>query len=473
MSFTSLSFLFVFLPMLLCIYYVANDRAKEYVLLVASLAFYALGSLKYLVLFVVLTIVTVGLGRVLAMASNRATRVLLLILGICVNVVPLLYYKYFDFAIDTWNHISGSQTPLHNLALPLGISFFTFKAISYIVDIYKGTIELSDRVIHDALYLSFFAQIQSGPLNRYSEMQVTMDDGRLKVGYLFSDGIYRFMIGFSKKILLANILAKIVDEVYATPMENFTIGYAWLGSICFSLQLFFDFSGYSDMAIGVSEMFGYPCRENFVYPYITESVAKFWRRWHISLSEWFRDYVYIPLGGSRTKHACMVYFNLFVVWLLTGIWHGANWTFIAWGLGYFVLISFEKMTGWPDSFKTKFGKAIWRIFSLLFINIQWILFRSTDIRTALAFVKRLFICNYNNLTNQRMFFLMKEYWFFIVVAVILSMPIVPMILKKTKGHTIAKAVAEVIIGLIIAFAFIWSISLVLSGLNNPFAYANF
>lgn len=288
MSFTSLSFLFVFLPILLCIYYVANDSAKEYVLLVASLAFYALGSLKYLVLFAVLTIVTVGLGRVLAMASNRATRVLLLILGICVNVVPLLYYKYFDFAIDTWNHISGSQTPLHNLALPLGISFFTFKAISYIVDTYKRTIELSDRVIHDALYLSFFAQIQSGPLNRYSEMKVSTDHGRFKVGYLFSDGIYRFMIGFSKKILLANILAKIVDEVYATPMENITTGYAWLGSICFSLQLFFDFSGYSDMAIGISEMFGYPCRENFVYPYITESVAKFWRRWHISLSEWFR-----------------------------------------------------------------------------------------------------------------------------------------------------------------------------------------
>lgn len=476
MSFTSISFLFVFLPILLCIYYLANDRAKEYVLLAASLAFYALGSLKYLVLFVILTAATVCVGRVLSSALHKVARVLLLILGICVNLIPLFYYKYFDFAIDTWNRVSGSDIQMRNLALPLGISFFTFKAISYVVDTYKGTIELKDRLVHDALYLSFFAQIQSGPLNRYGEMNcemTEMEGRRYMGGRLFSDGVYRFMIGFSKKILLANMLAKIVDEVYATPMENFTTGYAWLGSICFSLQLFFDFSGYSDMAIGISEMFGYPCRENFIYPYITESVAKFWRRWHISLSEWFRDYVYIPLGGSRTKHACRVYFNLFVVWLLTGIWHGANWTFIAWGLGYFVLISFEKMTGWPDRFKTKFGKIIWRIISILFINIQWILFRSTNIRSALSFIKRLFICNYNELTNKRMCFLMKEYWVFIVVAVLLSMPIVPMIFKKTENHTIAKLVAEVIVGLIIVFAFIWSISLVLSGLNNPFAYANF
>jgi len=473
MDFTNLLFLFIFLPIALVIYHIADIKVKEIILLAISLLFYALGSLKYLLLFVTLIVLSVGIGRGINLIKRQYLKRVLLVAGIIANLVPLLYYKYTDFSIETWNQLSGQKISLHNLALPLGISFFTFKAVSYLVDIYRNTAVLAKNPLHDALYLSFFTQVQSGPLSRYNELNFCMNSEIYNRGKLFSEGASRFMIGFSKKILLANMLAMVVDEIYATPFENFTVGFAWLGSICYSLQLFFDFSGYSDMAIGLTEMFGYRCKENFIYPYTTESVSKFWRKWHISLSEWFRDYIYIPMGGSRSKHAWKVYFNLLIVWLLTGIWHGANWTFVVWGLGYFVLISFEKLVGWPERFNSKFTKILWRIVSLFFINVQWILFRSKDLISGFRFIKRLFICNYNEITNTRMLLLMRQYGLFIILAIVLSTPVVPYILKKGEKNIITKTTIEVVVGVIVAFAFIWSISLVLSGLNNPFAYANF
>lgn len=292
---------------------------------------------------------------------------------------------------------------------------------------------------------------------------------------LFSNGVYRFLIGFNKKILLANILSKITDEVFAAPFESYSISYAWLGSVCYSLQLFFDFAGYSDMAVGISEMFGYRCMENFNYPYMTESVSEFWRRWHISLSQWFRDYIYIPLGGSRNNaRKYRVYFNLFVVWILTGIWHGAAWSFILWGLGYWVFISLERFFRLPDRLqKRKIAKTVYRILVLVFINCQWVLFRSVNIITGLRFMKRLFICESNPLAVQRAQFLFKDYFVFIISAVILCFPIVPWIEKKLESkkrfHMLYEAVLMVVVGML----FICAISYLVSGQNNPFAYANF
>ncbi|MGM9669538.1 MAG: MBOAT family O-acyltransferase, partial [Faecousia sp.] len=258
-----------------------------------------------------------------------------------------------------------------------------------------------------------------------------------------------------------------------TPFENFSTSYAWLGAICYSLQLFFDFSGYSDMAIGITEMFGYKCPENFNYPYITDSVTKFWRRWHITLSGWFRDYIYIPLGGSRNKQRWKVYCNLFIVWLLTGIWHGAAWNFIAWGLGYFVVISLEKLLNFPGRLKTRIGKVIYRIFTLLFINFQWVLFNSTSLISGLRFIKRMILFYPNELTDMRTSFLLRDYGFFIIIAIILSVPVVPWIGCKLKDKKSMYTVYEVLLSLIIIGAFIWSISFIVAGQNNPFAYANF
>ena len=299
MTITSLLFLFCFLPIVLAIYYIANDNAKECILLIASLIFYSIGSLRYLMLFIVVMALTIIIGRVMDLINSKALRRLLLVLGVIVNISVLGYYKYTDFAILTLNKIFDSSIELKELLLPLGISFFTFKAISYLVDVYKGKIELQKcSPLHDAFYLSFFAQVQSGPLTRYSG-SFCVD--RVERKAMFSDGVWRFLIGFNKKVLLANVLSNITTEIFSTEFENFSTAYAWLGSICYSLQLFYDFAGYSDMAIGISEMFGYKCMENFNYPYMTESVAKFWRRWHISLSEWFRDYIYIPLGADCPK----------------------------------------------------------------------------------------------------------------------------------------------------------------------------
>jgi alginate O-acetyltransferase complex protein AlgI len=347
----------------------------------------------------------------------------------------------------------------------MGISFFTFKAISYLVDIYKGRAVLDANPVHDALYLSFFGQIQSGPLTRYQDMK--KEDG------LFSDGVYRFVIGFNKKVLIANVLANITNEVFSNSFDNFSTSYAWLGAICYSLQLFFDFAGYSDMAIGISEMFGYKCMENFNFPYMTESVSRFWRRWHISLSQWFRDYIYIPMGGSRQRSQCRVYFNLLVVWALTGIWHGASWNFVVWGLGYFVLIAFEHATGFPEKFKPRFLKLIYRIFSLFFINFEWVLFRADDLATGLRFIKKMFICAANPLADVRTMFLIKDYLFFIVIAIILCFPVVSWMDNKLKNKKTAHAVYGAVIQILAIAAFIWAISFVVSGQNNPFAYANF
>lgn len=471
MAITSMLFLFVFLPVSLAIYYIANDRAKEYVLLGVSLTFYALGSIRYIILFMVAITITVVLGRIMDYCKNRTARILLLVVGICINAGILIYYKYTDFALDIIGKIASTEIQVKGLLLPLGISFFTFKAISYLADIYKNKTELHANPFHDALYLSFFAQIQSGPLSRYNEMKLSDDKAFDK--NLFTDGVYRYLIGFSKKVLIANVLSNITTEVFAAPFENFSTAYAWLGAICYSLQLFFDFAGYSDMAIGISEMFGYKCMENFNYPYMTESVSKFWRRWHISLSEWFRDYIYFPLGGSRANSNWRVCFNLLVVWILTGIWHGASWNFVFWGLGYFVAIAFERVTNLPGRLKNKPVKIIYRILSLLFINFQWVMFNSKNMISGLRFIKKMFICSSNELADFRTLFLLKDYGFFISAAILLCFPIVPKLDEKLADNQKVFTIYEVVKALIIMSAFVWAVSFVVAGQNNPFAYANF
>lgn len=475
MSFTSMIFLFLFLPVSLILYYSFGKWFKDYLLLALSLLFYAAGSVKYALLFVLVILFIIVTGRIISAVKSTGLKRAMLIAGTSVCIMMLLYYKYFDFGIRTYNSIFGKTIPTLDLALPLGISFFSFKAISYLADIYTGKIELHPDPVHDALYLSFFTQITSGPLSRYNDMVFPPGlEGEKGANLtLFSDGVYRFMIGFNKKVLLANTLANITAEVFSASASDLSCAYAWLGSICYSLELYYDFAGYSDMAIGLSEMFGYKCMENFNYPYMTESAAGFWRRWHISLSQWFRDYVYIPLGGSRNKNPGRVYFNLLVVWLLTGIWHGANWTFIAWGLGFFLMISFERLTGLPKKIKSKPGKAIYRIFTLIFINCEWILFRSDSIHDGFAFIARLVSTNSNPLADQRVLFLIKDYSVFIAAGLLLCAPVVPAIEKRLSTNSAARAVFDTIKVVLVMLLFVWSISFVVAGQNNPFAYANF
>ena len=466
MQMTGTLFLFAFLPATLAVYYLTPGKAKEFVLLFVSLLFYALGSPEYIVLFAVATAATVAVGRGIRRVGGKGFRKALLVSGILMNAGILVYYKYGGIAGSLWGNGFSAEAALKNPVLPLGISFFTFKAISYLTDVYRGIAEPCGSPVHDALYLSFFPQVQSGPLSRYSEMG-TRD---LK---LFSDGVFRFLAGFCKKVLLADVLSKVTAEIFAAPPESSSMLYAWLGAVCFSLQLLFDFAGYSDMAIGVSEMFGYRCRENFDYPYMTESVSKFWRRWHISLGAWFRDYVYIPLGGSRTKSRGRVYFNLLAVWLLTGIWHGASWNFVVWGLGYFGVIAFERLTNLPGRIKSGWGKAVYRVFTLLFICCQWVLFNAKDLHHGLGYLKTMLAGAPNALADARALFLVKDYGFFILAAVLLCFPVVPWLDQKLKSRKTAHTAFEAVLALILLAGFAWAVSLVVAGLNNPFAYANF
>ncbi len=462
---TSFPFIFLFLPLSLAIFYLSGKKAGEYVLLAVSIAFYSLFSIEYIALFIIEIILTVLIGRLMNKSQKKPAAKTLLIAGIAFNTVILVFYKYINSAMGLF--ASGNETQL--IALPLGISFFTFKAISYLTDVYKGKAVLSPNPVHDALYLSFFPQVQAGPITRYNGL-TRFDHMNGKV---FIDGLFRFLMGFCKKVLISNVLSKVTIEIFGAPLNDFSASYAWLGSICFSLQLLFDFAGYSDMAIGISNMFGYQCMENFDYPYMTESVSRFWRRWHISLSQWFRDYIYIPMGGSRTGAKWRVYFNLLVVWVLTGIWHGSTWNFIAWGLGYFAVISFERLTGLPDRLRQKWAKIIYRLLTLLFINLQWVIFNSKNILSGLGLIRRMFICPPNELDDLRTLFLLKNYGLFIAAAILLCFPLVPWIDKKLKAKKVIHTVFKAVITAIVIFAFIWSLSFIAAGLNNPFAYGNF
>lgn len=489
MPINSLFFIFVFLPIALIVYHVVTDAAKDYVLLALSVVFYAVGSVKYTTLLILALIVTIGIGRIMMHLKKRKEEVtkprayviflwLCMLVGICFNLALLIYYKYADFALQTYSDLTHRSVHLLELALPLGISFYTFKAISYLVDVYRGEVDPSDGAVKDALYLSFFAQMVSGPLSRHGDMHVR----RLSVDN-FSAGVYRFLIGCSKKVLLADTLALIVNEVFATPLGDFSRGYAWLGSICFSLQLYYDFAGYSDMAIGITQMFGYRCPENFIYPYATPSVSKFWQRWHVTLGAWFRDYVYIPMGGSRVNRARLV-INLFVVWLLTGIWHGAAWNFIAWGLGYFVLITFEKLSGLPGRLKHAPLKILYRVFALAFINAQWVFFRADSFSQGFGIIKCMFTGVPGEAAALRTQFLIRDYAPFLLVALILCTPIVPWMQGKieasedgTTGLSMGKGVlflaGRVALVTVVLACFVWALSIGIAGQNNPFMYANF
>lgn len=377
MSMTDISFVFVFLPLSLLTIFLKPNWQK-YFLLGLSLIFYSCGSPKYFFLFIGLTIINTFLAHLIQFlksdsASNVFKKVIsfiILILGIFINIAVLFYYKYYDFSVSTINNVFNTTITTKNLLLPLGISFFSFKAISLLIDVYKKTIILKSNPINSMLYLSFYAQVISGPIARYEEFYENYTPVNLAKGVFdrFSQGSHLFLRGFCKKVLLANILSPIVVEVFSSSIGNTPVATLWLGSIAYSLQLYYDFSGYSDMAIGIGQMHGINCKANFNYPYSTSSISEFWRRWHISLGSWFRDYIYFPMGGSRVNSKLRLYFNLLVVWLLTGIWHGANWTFIFWGLAYFLLISFEKTVKLPERIKNKPLKQIYRVLCLLLIN---------------------------------------------------------------------------------------------------------
>lgn len=473
MLFSSTIFLFAFLPIVLVVYFLLHKPYRNYFLLLASLIFYAWGEPKFVIVMITSIIANYIFGLVVdKYREDRRKAKTCLVFSIIVNLGLLFVFKYLNFAVSIIDNIFGEILPQTNIPLPIGISFFTFQAMSYVIDVYRRDVDVQKNPFYVGMYISFFPQLIAGPIVRYSTIEEQIKKRRVTLDG-FSYGVKRFLMGFSKKVLLANTLAVVADEAFAiTQAGELSVSFAWLGAICYTFQIFFDFSGYSDMAIGLGHMFGFQFLENFNYPYISQSVSEFWRRWHISLGSWFRDYVYIPLGGSRVKKSRLV-FNLFVVWLLTGTWHGASWNFIAWGLLYFVLLTFEKLSGYPEKFESKTAKVLYRVFTLLCVVLGWVLFRAEGLGNAVNYGASMFGLAGNAAVDDLTIRYLSENWVYLLAAVLCSTPLFKYLKEKSQakpllGHTANGLTVVAYLGL-----FLFAVSFLVMGAHNPFIYFNF
>ncbi len=464
MLFSSSIFLFGFLPVILFFYYVffrRNRRWQNVFLTFVSLFFYAWGEPFFVLIMI---------GSILAnwafalwvdkVRADKKQAKCALALMVAVNIGLLFVFKYLVFTIVNINTFLGADILVPKIILPIGISFFTFQAMSYVIDVYRNVGKAQNNPMNVALYISFFPQLIAGPIVRYNTIADQILNRKESFNY-FSEGVCRFIIGLSKKILLANTLALVADKAFE--VQSPSVVFAWLGIFAYTFQIYYDFSGYSDMAIGLGKMFGFHFLENFNYPYISKSITEFWRRWHISLGTWFREYVYIPLGGSRVSTKWRLIFNLFVVWFLTGVWHGANWTFFIWGLLYFVLITFEKLTNLDK-------KLNWlgTIYTMFFVMMGWVIFRSTNFTSAVHYIRNLF-GNGNNLIDANAILYFKNNIVYFIFAVLCAIPTFSYLEKKFSNSKVYCFIYPVIMIML----FVVSISFIVKGAHNPFIYFNF
>lgn len=369
MVFSSLTFLCIFLPVVLALYYLLPTlRIRNVLLIAVSLLFYAYGEPVYVLLMIASIIINYIFGRLLG-TENKKKRQWILAIAVVINIGLLVVFKYLGMMVQTVNQLCGSEIPLVGLALPIGISFFSFQALSYVIDVYRREVEPQKNLWNVMLYISFFPQLIAGPIVKYHDIQEQIDNRNTDVKEI-AEGLRRFIIGLSKKVLISNTMAVTADALFAAGAGELNILSAWIAAIAYMLQIYFDFSGYSDMAIGLGHMFGFRFLENFRYPYISANIQEFWRRWHISLSTWFKEYLYIPLGGNR-KGKARTCLNKMIVFFSTGLWHGANWTFVLWGLRHGVFLLFEQVC--PVK---KLPKVLAHIYALLVVCVGFVMFRA-------------------------------------------------------------------------------------------------
>lgn len=389
MVFSSTIFLCVYLPLVLLGYYICPKKGRNLFLLIASLVFYAWGEPKYVFLMIFSILVNYIFGRLMDKHRENKKRLkLMLVLSVVIDLGLLSVFKYTDFIITNVNAIFGANFDLLNIALPIGISFYTFQAMSYTIDVYRDDVRVQKNLIDFGMYITMFPQLIAGPIVRYADVQDQLAERSVTTAD-FSEGVMRFVVGLGKKVLLANQMGAVWSEIYALGGDVSAL-MAWTGAIAYTFQIYFDFSGYSDMAIGLGRMFGFKFPENFRYPYQSVSITDFWRRWHITLSTWFKEYLYIPLGGNRrglTRQAL----NLLIVWSLTGFWHGAGWNFVLWGLYYFVILFIEKL--FLLKALDKLPKFFRHVYALLLIVIGWVIFASDDVSVLLPFLGSMFGAN--------------------------------------------------------------------------------
>ncbi len=466
MLFSSVPFLYYFLPSVLILYFLAPKKLKNTVLLISSLVFYGWGEPKYVIMMVASIIIGFVSGLLIEATNEKSKKKLILTINVIINLGFLGFFKYSNFFIENFNNVTGLSLKLLNVALPIGISFYTFQILSYAVDVYRGTTKAQKNIISLATYITMFPQLIAGPIVRYTDVVDSLDERTInfeKISY----GLRRFIIGLSKKVLLANALGELCVTFKAS--DDKSILFYWLYAVAFCLQVYFDFSGYSDMAIGLGKILGFEFMENFNFPFISKSVAEFWRRWHISLGSWFRDYVYIPLGGNRVKKSKWI-FNILVVWFLTGFWHGAAWNFIIWGLYFVIFLVFEKTT--IGKFITK-THVLNRIYTLFFIIISFVIFDAVNMGEALSYIKAMIGFSSVPLVSNEFIYYLKEYAVILIAGIIGSTPLVKKVATKlveTKGVNVIAGVFEPII-LVVLLVLVTSY--LVDGSFNPFLYFRF
>ena len=465
MLFNSISFLYYFLPALIIIYFITPKKYKNIILLIASLLFYLYGEPKYVFLMIA-EIIIAYIGAILINKyKNQSKNILTTTL--IIHIFLLIIFKYTDFIIQTINDISNANIKLLNIALPIGISFYTFQIISYLIDVYNGKVKVQKNIINLATYVSLFPQLIAGPIVRYQTVEKELDD-RVHSFKNFAYGIRRFSIGLAKKVLIANALGELCTKAFA--LNETTVIFYWTFGISYMLQLYFDFSAYSDMAIGLGRIFGFNFPENFNYPYISKSITEFWRRWHISLSTWFKDYVYIPLGGNRDGKYKQIR-NILIVWLLTGIWHGANWTFLIWGLLFGILLIIEKI--FLNKFMEKLPSFIRRIYVLFIVMILFVIFNSDNMSVALINIKGLFGMNGEVFINDYTLHYLKSYLPILIIAIFGATPFIKTLIDKLRKNKYLNNIINILEPILIVIILFVVTSYLIDNSYNPFLYFRF
>lgn len=471
MVFSSTVFLFRFLPIFIILYFMVPGRMKNIILLLGSLFFYAWGEPVYVLLMLFSCVSDYVHGRILENLRKKDLRGLVLASSIIINLLVLGFCKYADFLIQAINSLAGTSFALLNLPLPIGISFYTFQTMSYTIDCYRGKVKPQRDFLDFAVFVTMFPQLIAGPIVKYAQVENQLHDRKpdmIQISY----GCKRFVIGLAKKVLLANNLGILWTQVSARDLGEVSVLMAWLGIIAFTLQIYFDFSGYSDMAIGLGACLGFGFPENFNYPYIATSVTEFWRRWHMSLSGWFREYVYIPLGGNK-RGAVKQIRNILIVWMLTGIWHGAGWNFLVWGLWFAFWLIMEKL--WIRKLQEHFPKESGHIYTLLIVIIGWVLFEVSSLKEGVRYLSAMFGINGAGLYDRESLFMGLEYLVLFVIAVVACTPIAQKLGNKMSQSVTGYGLAiyRILEKVLPALLLIMSLAYIVDATYNPFLYFRF
>lgn len=469
MVFSSIIFLFTFLPITLALYFIIPvRRIKNIVLLIASLIFYAWGEPIYIFLMVFSIVFNYFMGRDIDFnKEDKTAKKKSLICAVVVNLLILGFFKYYGFVIESFNSVLPFDIPYKELSLPIGISFYTFQTLSYIIDVYRDKVPVQKNIINFGVYVSMFPQLIAGPIVRYIDIEIQLNERRESLT-MFGNGMMWFVRGLAKKVLIANNIGMLYTTVSGFAFGEFSVVTAWLGALAYTFQIYFDFGGYSDMAIGLGKMFGFNFMKNFDYPYISKSVTEFWRRWHISLGTWFREYVYIPLGGNRVpvlKHIR----NILVVWFLTGLWHGASWNFVVWGMYYGLLLLFEKFV--LVKVMDKLPSLVWHLYTMILVVIGWVFFFSPDLGYALKYIGVMFGAGASGFCDTAGIYYLLTNFLLLMFAAIGSTPVVHTLFKRFIFKPKKKRIRGATIIYILLFLMV--VAYLVNATYNPFLYFRF